>query len=287
MATGTYTLSDLSTDTPFRTWVSAVSTFLTNAGFALVADSGDLDTGTVTAASGGYQIWRFADSLHATAPIYFKITFTQTGGDPRFSLQVGDGSDGAGTLTNPCTAISNIEGNNHTNVVYMTGDGDGDDAFVAILYPRSTTEGGLLLVERSRDADGTPNGDGAYYYLASPGYAGGVQGFYPTDGTAINNFRSGTSYRITTPAVAGSVTWVRGSDEGHALAFPSAWVKTGQPLLSILFSSQIDKSALEDFTITRYGRTRTYRFMGNGTNGSAAPDFTAHSSAAQPCLLWE
>lgn len=287
MATATYTLADLSTDTPFRAWVTAVNNFLSAAGFVLVADSGDLDLGTVTAASGGYQVWRFADSLHATAPIYFKITYTQTGGDPRFSLQLGDGSDGAGTLTNPGTNIANMEGNNHTNIVYMSGDGDGSDAFLTILYPRSTTQGGFLMVERSRDADGTPNGDGAYFYLGSPGWGGGSQGFYPTDGTSISSFYNASISKIATPASQGNVTWIRSGDEGHSLAFPIGWVKSPQPLLGLIFGSQIDKSDLEEFTIARYGVTRTYKFMGNGTNGTASPDLTMMGTGAQPCLLWE
>jgi hypothetical protein len=94
----------------FREWGSEFSGKLAAVGLTQTADTGQIDWVTVVRAgvnaNAGYEIWRFNDTAHATAPIFMRIDYG-TGGSantPRMQITVGTGSSGAGVITG--TAIS-------------------------------------------------------------------------------------------------------------------------------------------------------------------------------------
>lgn len=100
-----------STDADFRAWVQFIIDAFTTGGWIRTADTGQIDTGTVTApvATGavqGYVILRMADALQATAPVFVKVEFgshTGTVALPRLHLTLGTGSNGTGSLTGVVT----------------------------------------------------------------------------------------------------------------------------------------------------------------------------------------
>lgn len=91
----------------FRAWGSEVSSRLASLGLVQTEDTGQIDWETATRPSinqsGGYEIWRFDDTLQATAPIFIRLEY-RTGSNatrPEIWVLVGTGSDGAGNLTTP------------------------------------------------------------------------------------------------------------------------------------------------------------------------------------------
>jgi hypothetical protein len=119
------TISGATDNATFRTIGSSLSARLASLGCVQTGDTGQINWSTVTYpaqnADAGYEIWRFADSLQGTAPIYFKITYGRpnvaSSVPVRITLQVGTGSNGTGTLTGTALSTStNCTGNGNTMV---------------------------------------------------------------------------------------------------------------------------------------------------------------------------
>lgn len=106
----------------------AMQAALQGCGLVQTADTGQINIAALASgASGikGYEIYRFNDSAQGTDPIFIKVNYIQGGASgPRaqFSLQVGQGSDGAGTLTGTVLTMaqpgSNINQNGVTGQAY-------------------------------------------------------------------------------------------------------------------------------------------------------------------------
>lgn len=205
VTTNTFMSAPKANDTTiFRKWVVGVHAALTAVGMVQTADTGQINTATVTApttlGSGGYSIWRFNDALQATAPVFFKLDFgvLGSGGIPRLGLQVGTGSDGAGALN----GYNLLPMKYSYNSLVGVGDGatttefasycSGDGSFVnLILWPGFLPSGwasGGFTIERSRNTMNTPNGDsllvmhhgyeGIFSVIGCDGAYGSVQSAY-------------------------------------------------------------------------------------------------------------
>lgn len=107
----TATVVDQTTDAAFRTWVAEVIAQLIAVGLTQTADTGQINTSTVTRAAvvntaAGYTIWRFNDTLQGTSPVFIKVEFgtgsTQPA-NPQMWVTVGTGSNGSGTITGTTT----------------------------------------------------------------------------------------------------------------------------------------------------------------------------------------
>lgn len=182
------------TNAAFRAWGLGVSTALDTLGFPKTSDTGQIDWTTVlapTAASQtqGYEVRRFSDSLQSTNPVFFKLSFGSMSGTvsfsqegtPQITIVVGTATDGTGTITSHASwpgttyamgtlfSISSssdyFSGPNGqgasvaSNCYFDNGDGSG---LAMLMWPSQgnfTNGGGFLLLERSRNPDGTPNGD--------------------------------------------------------------------------------------------------------------------------------
>lgn len=168
MAATSFTVTFYSADDAgFRAWGKAISDALTAVGLVQTADTGQIDWATIVRGSAnvdwGYEIRRFDDPLQATAPIYLKIGYGAQSSvtSPQISVQVGKGTDGAGTITEqffgrfvvPIVAFPTSPQN-----AYVAG---GDGSFITLAASPSiwTSQGGAFSVERSRDAAGAPTGD--------------------------------------------------------------------------------------------------------------------------------
>jgi hypothetical protein len=105
-AATTTLINTVITDAAFRTWGLAYNAKFASMGLIQTADTGQINWATVLAATvsntvQGYEIWRFADTLQATAPVYLKIEYGDgpTIGNAAFWIQLGSGSNGSGGLT--------------------------------------------------------------------------------------------------------------------------------------------------------------------------------------------
>lgn len=149
-------------DANFRAWGSYLSARMAAVGLVQTADTGQINWTTVTAPSGvgvfqGYEIWRFADALQATAPVYIKIEYGEapaSADGPSVRVQFGSGSNGSGTLTGTLSTqvIASCPSVTSSAVVFGSG---GTARFC--VCGGFTTAGGFgqfFGFERSKDAAG-------------------------------------------------------------------------------------------------------------------------------------
>lgn len=156
-------------DTPTGAQVSAFYTSvrdaLTGAGLVQTSDTGQLSVASTTwpgtaNTDQGYFIYRFNDTQQGTDPVFIKM-FLGRGNSPgaqRIRIQVGQGSDGSGTLTGSTTDIVNISGYFNTtrtgsaNVANYACAIDGAcwflQAYNALDYDCAM---GFVVIERTRD----------------------------------------------------------------------------------------------------------------------------------------
>lgn len=111
----TSVISISTTDAQFRTWGSAVSAALSSAGLVQTSDTGQINWTTVTKPAAantiqGYEIWRFADSLQSTSPVFLKIEYGSNGASATsvgMKFGVGSATNGSGTLSGLSTTQFN------------------------------------------------------------------------------------------------------------------------------------------------------------------------------------
>lgn len=114
----------------YRVWVAEIIAQLLAVGLTQTADTGQVNTATVTKPAGStlnaYAIFRFNDTAQATSPVFIKLRFgtgNGTANSPGLNIQVGTGSNGAGTLTGSVTdevAVSNWSDPASTVATYLS-----------------------------------------------------------------------------------------------------------------------------------------------------------------------
>ena len=161
-----------STDAEFRDCVQKIRDGITGLGWVKTSDTGQIDSTTVlkpTAVStvAGYDIFRMADSLQATAPFFLKVEYgSATANASYFAwwITVGTGTNGAGALT----------GNVSTRAVFVTASADagtlrictftGTSSRLAIMLFENHAGASntiALVIERSHADDGSDTGERA------------------------------------------------------------------------------------------------------------------------------
>jgi hypothetical protein len=197
-------------DAAFRAWGQAISAALAALGLVQTADTGQINWSTVTkptvnATAQGYEVWRFADALQATAPVYVKIEYgsaTSSTTAPGIWVTVGTGSNGSGTITG--TDVANVSGavtsrlaclqngaTGPTATSWAAADADGSALALALHPNAGASNGGMfVLIERTRDWSGVATGDGVLVAVLTSGAAKcGWLSYLPF--VVINNFTVG------------------------------------------------------------------------------------------------
>jgi hypothetical protein len=162
------------TDAEFRAWGFGISQMLQACGLEKTTDTGQINWATVARPSGlagttvGYEIFRFTDPLQATRPIFIKVTYgnsSANAGAAALTVQVATATNGAGNLTGLASSSVQMQMNLASaspTPQYASGDGSS----IALMTTASSAAGTAftwhagLFIERTRNADGTPNGDG-------------------------------------------------------------------------------------------------------------------------------
>jgi hypothetical protein len=156
------------TDADFRTWGKEISDKLqTMTGLTKVAETGTVNWATVTRpganTEGGFEVYYLNDSLHGTAPIYIRVSYG-TGSSttyPGLSITVGTSTNGSGVLGGTTTTIKRWNKNsaatagNHVSYLCVK------EGYFGLAWKISAASAGVVVVCRSCDADGTPNGKAA------------------------------------------------------------------------------------------------------------------------------
>lgn len=174
MSASTFTcVPNNDTDAHYRAWGSAVAAAFASFGLVKTGDTGQIDWTTVTApaSSGvfpGYEIWRFADTLQATAPVFMKVEYGSwnSSGNPAIRFTVSTGSDGAGALTGTTSgAIIARTNSTHSAALncYVSGS---TNRFALALWAGSDGQAissalpFFLMIERTVDEVGAPTAEG-------------------------------------------------------------------------------------------------------------------------------
>ncbi len=228
-----------------------------------------------------YEIFAFNDSLQATAPIYLKLEYGWGGNisNPSVRLSVASGTNGAGTLTGVVTALQlplSPSGTAYTNsTTAQTIHANGSAADSALLWAgwlSGTVGGGMFLVERSRDFDGTPNSDGVLVYGTQYSSAGtnylDCLRFTPSGITQNATPKSGgmvllpSNSLVATTATTGGNTyfmpWYTGV-YGTSIGGPSKYVVG-------YYKSDVGAGA--SITLSLYGQSNTFLAGGTGFSGN-------------------
>jgi hypothetical protein len=147
-------------DEEFRAWGKAVSDAIQLGGIVKTADTGQIDWATVSKpaainTSQGYEIYRFADSLQSTAPVFFRLDYG-SGSDAKYAslwLTVGTGSDGNGTITGVVIdsyQITHANSGSATNKSIITSFTNG--LVISLIQATSGGYGMYFTLERTHDS---------------------------------------------------------------------------------------------------------------------------------------
>lgn len=273
-------------DANFRAWGGGLSTALAAVGMVKTSDTGQINWTTVTAplasnTQQGYEIWRFNDSLQATAPIFLRIGYGSgsAAATPSLWMTIGKASDGAGTITGVIQTV--LQGhcgvNNASVFTSYASCSDGVLAFsLAPAIP--TMNNSVWVVERSRDNTGTATSTGVMYVTPPSNGVAGVFTYGYSYASATSN--AGLSgFPVGLPAFMGNNVGMAVS--GASPVFAATVYVNGfiwQPR-GIVVGARLDVGTLAVFTVPGWG---TYLSLGlAGQKCDAAG--SAYSTA---CIAW-
>ena len=266
-----FLLADNSSTANFKNWAQAISTAFSSAGWTQTSDTGQVNWSTVTvpaSASFVYEIWQPADALQTgSTKFYLKVRYGTGSGSPagpRIQIQVGLGTDGAGTLTGFTSTnfeFTNTAGAGKGSVLtydcYFSGDTDRFSFMLWRSLASLFTCG--FSIERTRDTAGADSSDGVTIVSFAPSNTPGQQtlvfGVGVGEQTPTAFYVSLTSYNSGSGAFNNNVP--------ISPCFP-VYGKYGNPLTTIGFVRTADVAEGCIFTTTLYGSTRTYIATNSG-----------------------
>lgn len=274
----------------FTEWVRSMHAALLAVGLVQTADTGQLNPvaglSTPPAGSpGGYLIYRFNDTLQATAPVFIKI---EPGAPPSSSdarvggiwVTVGSGTNGAGTLTGVVSVRQALYLKDPTNLPDLTNRPiwtSGAANRIGQILARSGTSSlanTFWAVERTKDTTGNDTNEGVHIVMRSPAIING------TTATAVTRYWSQTLIFSIASAQAmaagpmcvtnndgtatdagntGFFPWQMASRRGNENP-PTGW-------LSYLYG---DINGSIDITVSMYGTNHVYRTLGADAGQSNA-----------------
>lgn len=222
MATNSYdTIIEHSTDAQFRASGLAFHNSLLAVGVTNTADAGQINFATVTipsaGVSGGYKIYRFNDVLQATAPIFIRFDFgTDSGGAniPQIWVQIGTGTDGAGTLTGtfstalqPMCKTGTIDSLVTPYITYMCYSATVGALTIAWKLGSNgltATGRGFCVIGRACNSSGAPQNTGATIFTFGAGLLAQAQSL--RFASIATTYGVHQNYNVVVGDVIGSVT---------------------------------------------------------------------------------
>ncbi len=277
MTTTSFTCASVqTTDAEFRAWGSALSTALAAVGLVKTADTGQIDWTTVakptaTNTAAGYEVWRFADTLQSTAPIFIKIEYGtgSTAAYPQIWVTVGQSSNGSGTIGSVMADRAALASLINSATTYPCYVSSGDGSMLAIvMWAGGTALAPVIVIDRSRDSTGAPSADGI---IATSTQTAGVLSTSSAIGTYTRGMRAASYSTLATtvglipvsvPQTIGGVALGGGGTLAVGSVGPvfpwTAWVPATPPWQVLAALSWTDDPG-GVFTARVLGRDRTYR----------------------------
>jgi hypothetical protein len=281
-------------DADFRLWGSTINTALAALGLVQTADTGQINWTTVLKpASGnvyqGYEIWRFADSLQATVPIFFKLEYGSGGSttNPGMALTVGSSSNGTGTITGQVATRQVFSASGSTSVGSVAPtliSGSSSEFYLAAnLNFTVATLGFFASVARLKDATAADTGDGAVMVII-PSSAPFVHQYIPPSGAV-------PTASVTLPVIAPYFN-TRSSAGAAATICPMVEPIAGAwrySKIGIIYYADVGSGGT--VTLTMFGGTHTLFVLGFSCNGGSpsyvAQAGTSGSGSAGLVFPWE
>lgn len=304
----TYTASVLpsnTSDANFRAWGKAISDGFAAIGLVQTADTGQINWTTVTRPSSsysyqGYEIWRFNDAMQATCPIFLKIQYGTGASSSNVYVNVlfGFGSNGAGGLTGNLSAtFESNQGNTWTvgvaQPIYMQSSNAG--SLNMMLFPGSgagSADGNQnesvlgLFVDRTRNADGTPNGSGILIFKNI-----GKGATEPPQVHSLNRNGTKQDYCYKNPCCVVPMYTITSLTEGtevSVIPFTPYSPKLHAPCPGFVVYMNTDISRGTNFTLPMYGADRTFKALGTWQGNSLwCPTATAWQAHHCVAMRWE
>ena len=236
------------------------------------------------------EIFRFADALQATLPVFIKIGYLNTGyGGVGLWIQVGTGSDGSGNLTGQVSVARQISNNNNAGGQGGTSafSGAANRLTLAHLYD-ANSQSIYLSIQRTKDASGNDTADGiclrygqfggnvpapAKGQLCVPA-SGGVPAWetdwacvMPTTGTGLRGLQVSVFPLI--PFVPSTTVAMPGNAEDCNFAYFDADLTAGMPV---------------QFAPVAGGPNRTYFPIGNTISGISRGNV---ANITRLMMIWE
>lgn len=265
MSTSTTTSpTSAGTDANFRASAVAIDNQFTALGWVRTADTGQINFVTVAHPTlgnyAGYSVFRMADTLQATAPVFAKIEYGSTGSANAitFRITVGQATDGAGAITGvqaaPFVISTSVDYTIANANSYFSGD---TNRFVMVAYYDGGSNGNGLLfsIERSKDATGADTGEAVLIAYGAVGNAISTTVLVVGQGEATSQTGTATAAvpQSGTNFTFGTNVGLSGPNYYAGKRFPD-----GMNLLAYLFN---DFSAGITATVVVYGTNHTYRFI--------------------------
>ena len=284
------TVVSQATDADFRTWGVEFESYLVQVGLVQTADTGQINWTTVVRAGvgteAGYSMFSFTDSI---GTLYFRFGYGSGGATtiPRIQVAVGQGTNGAGTLTGISSATTTVTGSaiTSTSTLYtsymcmvngvfwfMWKIGTGGSA--------NANRGGFVF-QRSFTSLGVVDGAGGYAsWGAYSAATSGLQYFGYSSGTAYAAHTITSSYPCVIPGrVTSSSVGANYQVYLHWLAVPDV-----RPCVGSCTAIASEVSFGNQFTLAPCGNvSHNYICLGQ----AAIAETTAQSTIYSLCLIWE
>jgi hypothetical protein len=225
--------------------------------------------------------------MQATAPIFLKVYYGSNGANnPRMRLEYGTGSDGAGVLTGTGSGVilngnqcQSAAGSATARTSYMVCT----EGFLGYYWKSGGVNYAMVMLGRTCDNDGTPNGYGAF--LWSYGATGsGNQGnmrivrFSGTPAVIYSIVNSATAPAMAYAPLGITTALPSGDSQGFLCWAPYPDM---QPHHSLLGATLASVGAGSTFTSQSVGST-TRTFLQTGWVA-----FFSNTGTLGICLLWE
>ena len=205
----------------------------------------------------GYEVWRFADSLQSTKPVFWKVEYGSSSGSANgfgVWITIGTGSSGAGAITGVLFARTQINGGSTGATLNNAFGSAATNRFtIATHLSFSTTPCMWLALERTKDSTGADTGTGLIFaWGGGTAHKSQVLPFGAIAPTAENGIPCILSSNNPTTYTG---------DQGIGLMIPILGVAI-QPGLNVCITMASDFANYAQPAFTLYGGTHTWQHCG-------------------------
>lgn len=265
-------------------------------GWVYVPQTGDSNPATIAAPTTtfqqvGFRVYRMADTLQATNPVFIKVTWGSGAATatPGMWLTIGTGADGAGNITGVVQALvyvnTGTSGNNAATVTNCYGSADVNRFSLGMFVQAGiNTYISCCTLERSKDVNGNDTSDGVILIHSNNNANGAVAGlrYLVLAGGTQPNVEGGLSYVISVSnpqQTFGAVTGI-----GVPIPFKGAAV---QPGMNMMVLNSSDVAAESQIPVTIYGVSHTYQHLNSLNCNRAVTSTVAQDTAARVLIRYD